>query len=43
MKVKAWNNGSYSPDGNGYGVKIAVHDRMEKRESTRADLDAYPS
>jgi hypothetical protein len=27
MKVKAWNNGSYSPDGNGYGLKITAHDR----------------
>lgn len=27
MKVKAWNNGSYSPDGNGYGLKITTHDR----------------
>lgn len=27
MKVKAWNNGSSSPDGNGYGLKITTHDR----------------
>jgi hypothetical protein len=27
VKVKAWNNGSHLPDGNGYGIKIDVHDR----------------
>jgi hypothetical protein len=27
MKVTAWNNGTHSKDGNGYGVKILIQDR----------------
>jgi len=27
MIVKAWNNGSHRIDGNGYGIKILIHDR----------------
>lgn len=27
MIAIAWNNGSHSPDGNGYGIKINVQDR----------------
>jgi hypothetical protein len=27
MKGKAWNNGSYSTNGNGYGLKIISQDR----------------
>lgn len=27
MIVKAWNNGSHHADGNGYGIKISIHDR----------------
>ena len=27
MKVTAWNNGLHKSDGNGYGLKINLHDR----------------
>ena len=34
MKVKAWNNGAYSIDGNGYGLKIIMlyRDAFLRRE-----------
>ena len=34
MIVKAWNNGTHNPDGNGYGIKLDPKDRDELFEKS---------